>query len=100
MRTEQILARRIMERRPDISFNQNAKAWWHGGGIWVMPNRLEGRVRVSVRTPYDSIAPETIAELKRGLGDVRAEETAKRHLSFLVMEGTDMTLVGKAMSLV
>jgi hypothetical protein len=100
VRSEQILAQRIMRTRPDITFRQNAKEWWHGGGIWVMPNRIEGRVRVSVRTPFDSLAPDVLAVLKRGLGDVRPEATAKRHLSFLVVEGTDMDVVRTAMHLV
>lgn len=100
MRSEQILAQRIMHLRPDITFKQNAKEWWHGGRIWVMPNRLEGRVRVSVRIPFEAIPEETRSLLKGGLGDVRAEATAKRHLSFLVIDGTDMELVRTAMQLV
>jgi hypothetical protein len=100
VRSEQILARRIRETRPDITFKQNSKEWWHGGGIWVMPNRIEGRVRVSLRIPFDSLEPDTLAMLKRGLGDVRPEATAKRHLSFLVVDGTDMELVHAAMHLV
>ena len=66
VRSEQILAQRIMRLRPDITFKQNAKEWWHGGRIWVMPNRLEGRVRVSVRVPFDEIPEDTLAALKRG----------------------------------
>jgi hypothetical protein len=100
VRSEQILAQRIMRLRPDIAFKQNAKEWWHGGRIWVIPNRVEGRVRVSVRVPFDDIPGDTLATLKRGLGDVRPEATAKRHLSFLVIDGTDMNIVGIAMHLV
>jgi hypothetical protein len=100
MRSEQILARRVMALRPDIEFKQNAKDWWRGKGIWVMPNRVEGRVRVSVAVAFDALPTETLALLRSGLGDVRAEETAKRHLSFLVIDGTDMEIVKAALSLV
>jgi hypothetical protein len=100
LRSEQILAQRIMRLRPDITFRQNAKEWWNGGGIWVMPNRIEGRVRVSLRIPFDSIPSDTLAVLKHGLGDVRPEATAKRHLSFLVVDGTDMNLVSTALHLI
>lgn len=100
MRSEQILAQRIMRLRPDIAFKQNAKDAWYGGRIGVIPNRTEGRVRVSVRVPFAEIPNDTLAALKRGLGDVRPENTAKRHLSFLVVDGSDMNLVGMAMHLV
>jgi hypothetical protein len=100
MRSEQILARRVMALRPDVEFKQNAKDWWRGKGIWVMPNRVEGRVRVSVPIAFDSLSAETLTMLRSGVGDVRAEETAKRHLSFLVIDGTDMEIVRAALSLV
>jgi hypothetical protein len=89
-----------MALRPDVDFKQNAKDWWRGKGIWVMPNRVEGRVRVSVPIAFDSLSPETLAVLRRELGDVRAEETPKRHLSFLVIDGTDMETVRAALALV
>lgn len=99
MRSEQILAKRIMETRPDVPFKQNAKEWWSGRGIWVMPHRLEGRVRVSLPLQFDSLDSDTLARLRGGLGDVRPER-GNGKLSFLVNDFTDMSLVGEALDLV
>jgi hypothetical protein len=98
VRSEQILARRIMDIRPDLPFKQNAKDWWSARGIWVMPNRVEGRVRVSLPHMFANLDADTLAALRGGLGDVRAEP--KGRLSFLVVDGTDMSVVSQALALV